>query len=93
MAAEDAVDDEAAINVEIDVRDGPTSSVLIDAAHEAELLVLGSRGLGGFSRLVLGSTSTQCATHAPVPTAIIPLEAPLHVARGSSSHSTGRRTR
>jgi nucleotide-binding universal stress UspA family protein len=74
-------DEAAAINVEIDVREGPTSSVLIDAAHEAALLVLGSRGLGGFSRLVLGSTSTQCATHAPVPTAIIPLEAPLLTAR------------
>ena len=80
VAADDAADPEA-INVEIDVREGPTSSVLIDAAQEADLLVLGSRGLGGFSRLVLGSTSTQCATHAPVPTAIVPLEAPLQVAR------------
>jgi nucleotide-binding universal stress UspA family protein len=69
-----------AIQVETDVREGPTSSVLIDAAHEAAFLVLGSRGLGGFSRLVLGSTSTQCATHAPVPTAIIPHEAPVRAA-------------
>jgi nucleotide-binding universal stress UspA family protein len=73
--------DTDAITVEIDVREGPTSSVLIDAAHDASLLVLGSRGLGGFSRLVLGSTSTQCATHAPVPTAIVPLEAPVGVAK------------
>ncbi len=73
--------DTDAITVEIDVREGPTSSVLIDAAHDASLLVLGSRGLGGFSRLVLGSTSTQCATHAPVPTAIVPLEAPLGLAK------------
>ena len=74
-------DDEDEIDVEIDVREGSTSSVLIDAAHEAAMLVLGSRGLGGFSRLVLGSTSTQCATHAPVPTAIIPLAAPVRAAR------------
>jgi len=72
---------DAAIEVEVDVREGSTSSVLIDAAHEAALLVLGSRGLGGFSRLVLGSTSTQCATHAPVPTAIIPLAAPVRATR------------
>jgi nucleotide-binding universal stress UspA family protein len=77
----DGSTDDAAIDVETDVREGPTSSVLIDAAHEAALLVLGSRGLGGFSRLVLGSTSTQCATHAPVPTAIIPFEAPVRATR------------
>lgn len=74
-------DDDQPIEVETDVREGPTSSVLIDAAHEASLLILGSRGLGGFSRLVLGSTSTQCATHAPVPTAIIPQDAPVPVAQ------------
>lgn len=73
----DAAGPDDAIHVETDVREGPTSSVLIDAAHEAALLVLGSRGLGGFSRLVLGSTSTQCATHAPVPTVIVPLEGPV----------------
>jgi nucleotide-binding universal stress UspA family protein len=65
------------IRVETQVLEGPASSVLISAAQEAELLILGSRGLGGFSRLVLGSTSTQCATHAPIPTAIVPLEAPV----------------
>ncbi len=70
----DPVDPKDAILVETDVREGPTSSVLINAAHEAELLILGSRGLGGFSRLVLGSTSSQCATHASVPTAIVPLK-------------------
>lgn len=74
-------DDGASIEVETEVREGPTSSVLIDAAREASLLILGSRGLGGFSRLVLGSTSTQCATHAPVPTAIIPQEAPVRPAQ------------
>jgi nucleotide-binding universal stress UspA family protein len=46
--------------------------VLLAAAEHAGLLVVGSRGRGGFARLLLGSTSTQCATHAAVPTVVVP---------------------
>lgn len=51
---------------------GRASSVLLEASHDADLLVLGRRGLGGFRRLLVGSTSTQCATHTPIPTVIVP---------------------
>ena len=44
---------------------------LIELAEGADLLVVGSRGRGGFSGLVLGSVSQQCAQHAPCPVAII----------------------
>jgi nucleotide-binding universal stress UspA family protein len=54
------------------VAHGGPSAVLLDAADDAALLVVGSRGRGGFKRLLLGSTSTQCATHASGPTAIVP---------------------
>lgn len=54
------------------VGQGGAAALLLDASLDSELLVVGSRGLGGFARLVLGSTSTQCATHSLTPVAVIP---------------------
>ena len=51
---------------------GGPAQVLLEASESAALLVIGSRGRGGFTRLLLGSTSTQCATHASVPTIVVP---------------------
>lgn len=51
---------------------GAPSRTLIDISAEGSLLVVGSRGLGGFKRLLLGSVSSQCATHALVPTVVVP---------------------
>jgi len=45
---------------------------LLDAAARADLLVVGTRGHGGFTGLLLGSVSQQCAHHSPCPIAIIP---------------------
>jgi nucleotide-binding universal stress UspA family protein len=47
------------------------SAALVDAAKDADLLVVGSRGAGGFSGLLLGSVSQQCAHHAPCPIVIV----------------------
>jgi len=47
---------------------------LINASKEAELIVLGSRGAGGFTRLMLGSTADQVARHAHCPVTIVPPE-------------------
>ena len=44
---------------------------LVHAGHEADLVVVGSRGLGGFNELVLGSTSYRTAAHCPAPVAVI----------------------
>jgi nucleotide-binding universal stress UspA family protein len=59
------------------VEQGGAAAVLLDAAPATSLLVVGSRGRGGFAALALGSTSTQCATHSPVPVAVIPESASL----------------
>lgn len=45
--------------------------VLIEASDGADLLVVGSRGLGGFKGLVLGSVGQQCSHHAWCPITIV----------------------
>jgi nucleotide-binding universal stress UspA family protein len=47
------------------------AQALVDRSRGADLLVVGSRGRGGFKRLLLGSVSQQCAHHAECPVVII----------------------
>ncbi len=54
------------------VEAGSAPEALLDAASDAELVVVGARGAGGFQQLVVGSTSYRVAAHAPVPVAVIP---------------------
>jgi nucleotide-binding universal stress UspA family protein len=62
----------AGIRSERSVIEGPAASVLLEAAQDADLLVVGTRGHGGFTGLLLGSVSQQCAAHSPCPVAIVP---------------------
>jgi nucleotide-binding universal stress UspA family protein len=50
---------------------GSAAEELVRAAKDAELLVVGSRGHGGFSALLLGSVSQQCVQHAPCPVVVV----------------------
>lgn len=63
------------IQVTRNVGRGGAALHLLAAAQQGALLVVGSRGRGGFARLLLGSTSTQCATHSSTPVAVIPATA------------------
>jgi nucleotide-binding universal stress UspA family protein len=50
---------------------GSAARALVDASRDAELLVVGSRGYGGFRGLLLGSVGQQCAQHSFCPVVIV----------------------
>lgn len=53
------------------VRQGLPAKVLLDASVGARMLIVGSRGHGGFTGLLLGSVSSVVAEHAPCPVLVV----------------------
>lgn len=63
---------EAAVPVKQTLVNGGASEAILSAAKGADLVVLGTRGLGGFAGLLLGSVSHQVAHHATCPVVLVP---------------------
>ncbi len=78
-SAESAVADVAAKlgadqpeSVTVSAVNGFTAQALIDAARDSDLLVVGTRGGGGFGSLLMGSVSSQVVHHASCPVVVVP---------------------
>ncbi|MFJ9697709.1 universal stress protein [Kitasatospora sp. NPDC101183] len=62
---------EPGVTITQNVVGGNAAQALLQAAKGAALLVVGSRGLGGFSGVLLGSVSRHLTEHAPCPVTVV----------------------
>lgn len=62
------------VHLRTTVAQGRPSQVLLDAANGATLLVVGARGAGALTRLMMGSTSTEVVHHARLPVTVVPAD-------------------
>jgi nucleotide-binding universal stress UspA family protein len=78
MAVQEFVDkvegeiNEKAPEITVNVTKGDVAEELVKASRDADLLVVGSRGGGGFARLLMGSVSTLVTQHAVCPVVVVP---------------------
>ena len=75
-ALADAGTDTAGVEIERQVVQGSAAEALVTAVGKDDLLVVGSRGHGGFAELLLGSVSQQCVHHAPCPVVVVHSQKP-----------------
>lgn len=66
-----AIVGETDVEVHVHVAAGPSAQSLMKAAETADVLVVGTRGRGGFKSLVLGSVAEQCIRHAACPVIVV----------------------
>ncbi|MFD1930273.1 MULTISPECIES: universal stress protein [Nonomuraea] len=71
QAAQEARAGRPKLEVTTEILDGGAQDALVAAAEGAELIVVGSRGRGGFAELLLGSVSRHVAARSPCPVAVI----------------------
>lgn len=71
ILADEGITAEAPVPVSTLVAEGNPARALLDASTDADLLVVGSRGHGGFTGVLLGSISQQCVQHATCPVVVV----------------------
>jgi nucleotide-binding universal stress UspA family protein len=71
LLADEGISAEAPIPVSTLVAEGNAARALLDASEDADLLVVGSRGHGGFTGVLVGSVSQQCVNHAKCPVVVV----------------------
>jgi nucleotide-binding universal stress UspA family protein len=76
QTAHDVQTDHPQVPVTTRLVDGSPGGVLVDASRDAQLLVLGHRGLGGFAGLLVGSVTAQATGHARCPVVVVRGERP-----------------
>jgi nucleotide-binding universal stress UspA family protein len=76
QTAQQAHADHPSLSVTTRLIDGSPGGVLVDVSRDAELLVVGHRGLGGFAGLLAGSVAAQAAAHASCPVVVVRGDAP-----------------
>lgn len=86
-AVDEAFGDRVPAGLRVQRQEGHPARVLLDASVGAELLVVGSRGHGGFVGLLLGSVSAHCVEHAVCPVLVV------HGAASTTPAAAGDRTR
>jgi nucleotide-binding universal stress UspA family protein len=84
----DLGDETGDVEIERQVVQGAAAEVLVSAATPDDLLVVGSRGHGGFASLLLGSVSQQCVHHAACPVVVV--HSPKPTATGDESRAAAQ---
>jgi nucleotide-binding universal stress UspA family protein len=73
------------VRLELVAAEGSAGRVLTEMSTDADLIVVGTRGRGGFRSLLLGSTSHQVVSHAHCPVLVVPAPVPAPVAEDADS--------
>jgi nucleotide-binding universal stress UspA family protein len=71
MAAERAATAAPGLLIDADPLDGSPDQAVTESGSGALMLVVGSRGVGAFAAMILGSVSRYVATHAPCPVVVV----------------------
>jgi nucleotide-binding universal stress UspA family protein len=76
VAAERAAKSAHGALIDTDQLTGPPAQAVVESGSGAQMLVVGSRGIGAFTALLLGSVSRYAASHAPCPVVVVRDEEP-----------------